>query len=121
MGTATLIRRGSALALVGASLVLASAWNGGPAAWNLLLMIAGFLLCVGALGLVAPNSMARLLAAHPAHAGAASALYGCAQFGLGGLASWLVSVTHDHTSLPMALVVFAFSGLACWAGQHLKS
>ncbi|HEX4856293.1 MAG TPA: multidrug effflux MFS transporter, partial [Limnobacter sp.] len=53
MGTAPLIRRGSALALVGASLVLASAWNGGTAAWNLLLMIAGFLLCVGALGLVA--------------------------------------------------------------------
>jgi MFS transporter, DHA1 family, multidrug resistance protein len=120
-GTALLIRIGSAIGLCGAALVMGAAWNGGSGLWQLCLMIAGFLLCVGSIGLVSPNSTAQLLGKHPANAGAASALYGCAQFGLGGLASWVVSVIHDATALPMALTVAVFIMIACWAAQRIKS
>jgi len=119
-GTTPLIQLGSALGLLGALLVLASAWNGGNLAWNLALMVFGFWLCVGSLGFVAPNTTAQLLAKHPNNAGAASALYGCAQFGLGGLASWAVSLVHDDTALPMAGAVLVFAAVACAASQRLK-
>ena len=119
-GTTPLVKTGSALGLLGALMVLVSAWNAGTASWNLGLMVAGFLLCVGSLGFVAPNTTAQLLGKHPKNAGAASALYGCAQFGLGGLASWAVSVVHDDTALPMAATVVAFAALACWASIRLK-
>jgi DHA1 family bicyclomycin/chloramphenicol resistance-like MFS transporter len=119
-GTTRLIKTGSALGLLGATVVLASAWNAGTANWNLGLMVAGFLVCVGSLGFVAPNTTAQLLGKHPKNAGAASALYGCAQFGLGGLASWVVSVVHNDTALPMAATVAAFAALAFWASRQLK-
>lgn len=119
-GTTPLIKAGSLLGLLGAALVMASAWNGGTATWNLGLMVLGFLICVGSLGFVAPNTTAQLLGKHPKNAGAASALYGCAQFGLGGMASWVVSLVHDKTALPMAATVLAFAALACWASLRLK-
>jgi len=119
-GTTLLIQVGSALGLLGALFVLASAWNGGNQPWNLGLMVSGFWLCVGSLGLVAPNTTAQLLGKHPNNAGAASALYGCAQFGLGGLASWAVSLVHDETALPMAGTVLIFAALACASSQRLK-
>jgi DHA1 family bicyclomycin/chloramphenicol resistance-like MFS transporter len=119
-GTTPLIKTGSVLGLLGALMVVASAWNAGTANWNLGLMVAGFLMCVGSLGFVAPNTTAQLLGKHPKNAGAASALYGCAQFGLGGLASWAVSVVHNGTALPMAATVVAFAALACWASTQLK-
>lgn len=120
IGTTPLIKTGSLLGLFGAALVMASAWNGGNATWNLGLMVIGFLVCVGSLGFVAPNTTAQLLGKHPKNAGAASALYGCAQFGLGGMASWVVSLVHDNTALPMAATVLAFAALACWASIRLK-
>jgi len=119
-GTTPLIKTGSMVGLVGATMVLASAFNGGSDFWNLGLMVAGFMLCVGSLGFVAPNTTAQLLGRHPKNAGAASALYGCAQFGLGGLASGAVSVVHDNTALPMAATVLVFAALACWASLQLK-
>ncbi|MFN4044928.1 multidrug effflux MFS transporter [Limnobacter sp.] len=119
-GTTPLIKVGSALGLLGALVVLASAWHAGTTSGNLGLMVVGFLLCVGSLGFVAPNTTAQLLSKHPKNAGAASALYGCAQFGLGGLASWAVSVVHDDTALPMAAAVVGFAALACWASIRLK-
>lgn len=119
-GTTVLIQLGSTLGLLGALLVLASAWNGGNLGWNLGLMVFGFWLCVGSLGFVAPNTTAQLLGKHPNNAGAASALYGCAQFGLGGLASWAVSLVHDETALPMAGTVLFFAALACVSSQQLK-
>jgi len=119
-GTTLLIQVGSALGLLSALLVLGSAWNGGNQQWNLALMVVGFWLCVGSLGFVAPNTTAQLLGKHPNNAGAASALYGCAQFGLGGLASWAVSLVHDNTALPMAGTILAFAGLACLSSQRLK-
>ncbi|MCR2746253.1 multidrug effflux MFS transporter [Limnobacter parvus] len=119
-GTTPLIKLGSGLGLLGAVLVLVSAFGGGSADWNLVLMVLGFLVCVGSLGFVAPNTTAQLLGKHPKNAGAASALYGCAQFGLGGMASWAVSLVHDNTALPMAATVLAFAALAFWASQRLK-
>jgi len=119
-GTTRLIKTGSVAGLAGALMVLGSSFNGDSALWNLSLMVAGFMLCVGSLGFVAPNTTAQLLGKHPKNAGAASALYGCAQFGLGGLASGAVSLVHDNTALPMAATVLVFAALACWASIQLK-
>ncbi len=119
-GTAALIRLGTSIAWLGTLAVALSAWVDGTSDWQIILMASGFVVAVGALGFVAPNSTAQLLDKHPRHAGAASALYGCAQFGLGGLASWAVSLLHDGTAWPMALTVIAFSSLAWWAGHRLR-
>lgn len=120
-GTTALIKTGTFLSLAGAVLVMAGAYNGGTEKWNLVLQVLGFLVCVGSLGLVAPNTVAKLLGQHPNNAGAASALYGCAQFGLGCMASLLVSLIHDDTALPMAATVLGFAALACWASRQIKN
>ncbi|HEX4844163.1 MAG TPA: multidrug effflux MFS transporter [Limnobacter sp.] len=111
-GTHVLIVRGNMASLAGALLVGVAAWllPVGPSALGT--MVAGFLLCVGSLGCVAPNTMAQLLEKHPNNAGAASALYGFAQFGLGGLASFGVSLVHNGTAQPMASLVMLFVVLA---------
>lgn len=112
LGAAKLAQQGSRWAVLGGLLVLAAAWPAQASDWTLPLMVLGFLLAVGSLGLVAPNTLAQLLAAHPNNAGAAAALYGCAQFGLGGLASGLVSAMHDGTARPLGVLVLAFLVLA---------
>jgi MFS transporter, DHA1 family, multidrug resistance protein len=119
-GTTALIRQGTTIGWMGAMAVLIASAAGNSANWPIGMMAFGFLVTVGALGFVAPNSTAQLLDKHPHHAGAASALYGCAQFGLGGLASWAVSLLHDGTAWPMAFTVIAFSSVAWWASRRLS-
>ncbi len=119
-GTATLIRQGTTIAWLGTLAVVIAAWADDATHWPIVLMALGFAVTVGALGFVAPNSTAQLLDKHPLHAGAASALYGSAQFGLGGFASWAVSLLHDGTAWPMALTVMGFASLAWWASHQLK-
>ncbi|MCQ8896910.1 multidrug effflux MFS transporter [Limnobacter humi] len=115
LGPAKLALWGSRWALAGGLLVALAALPGQTDQWNLAGMALGFLMAVGSIGWVSPNTMAQLLAAHPKNAGAASALYGCAQFGLGGLASVGVSWLHDGTARPMAAFVMVFLLLAAWA------
>lgn len=119
-GTLALIRQGTSIAWFGTLAVAIAAYAEGTATWQMMVMVLGFVVAVGALGFVAPNSTAQLLDKHPNHAGAASALYGCAQFGLGGLASWAVSLLHDGTAWPMALTVISFASVAWWASHRLR-
>lgn len=116
-GTARLAAIGAWAALFGAMLVVMGGWNSGTSWINLSLIASGLLVAVGALGLVAPNTVAQLLGAHPNNAGAASALYGFAQFGLGGVASLAVSLTEDGSAKPMAALVFGFLLVAAFLAQ----
>ncbi|UKT65588.1 multidrug effflux MFS transporter [Pedobacter mucosus] len=74
--------------------------------------IALFLAC---LGLINPNAAALSLAPFSKNAGSASALMGALQMGLGALASVMVSLSTDHSVIPMPLVMTsaAFIALFC--------
>jgi len=64
-------------------------------------------------GFVAPNTMALAMSPYGASAGAASALLGTLQFGLGAAAGGLVSLFGNGTAVPFAAVI-AGCGLAAF-------
>lgn len=68
-----------------------------------------FLACQG---FTFPNASALALAPFTYNAGSASALLGCIQMATGALASYFVSVFHNNTPLPMALVMAACATIA---------
>lgn len=114
-GTLTLIRWGSLVCLTGACLVGVGVYPKEPSTLSLVLTAAGLFLGVGSIGLIAPNTAARLLTTHKERAGAASAVYGCAQFGLGAVASATTAAWHDGTARPMGImfVLLAFAAAGC--------
>lgn len=118
-GTTRLVQWGALTGLGGALLVLAGSWSGTAEVANLALLIAGFALCVGSLGFVSPNASAQLLHQHANNAGAASALFGSLQFGLGGMASGLVSLMDNSNAQSMSAVVLVFAALSTWASRRL--
>jgi DHA1 family bicyclomycin/chloramphenicol resistance-like MFS transporter len=64
-------------------------------------------------GLVNPNAVALSLAPFSKHTGSAASLSGSFRMAIGGIASALVSVFHNHTAIPMIAVMVGciFSGL----------
>ncbi|WP_263140604.1 multidrug effflux MFS transporter [Pseudomonas sp. RIT-PI-AD] len=72
------------------------------ALWPLLIPLFG---CIASLGCIIPNASACAMAGQGRHAGSASALLGCLQFGVAALAAAMVGVLHDGSALPMALVI----------------
>ena len=62
---------------------------------------------VAAVGLVLPNATALSLADYPHAAGSASALFGLAQFGLGGAVVPLAGVAGGDTALPLGITAAA--------------
>lgn len=69
-------------------------------------VLPGMFLTMAAVGLVLPNATALALSGRAANVtGAASALLGLAQTGIGGLAAPLAGVAGAHTAVPMGVVV----------------
>ncbi|EWC42463.1 Bcr/CflA family multidrug efflux MFS transporter [Stutzerimonas stutzeri] len=68
-------------------------------------VVLALLFYVSVTGLLGANCLASLLGEYPNHAGAAAGLAVATQFGLGMLASALVSAWHDGTPLPMSLII----------------
>jgi DHA1 family bicyclomycin/chloramphenicol resistance-like MFS transporter len=62
---------------------------------------------LGTVGIIATNTVSGLLDRHPRHAGAASALFGVAQFGLGALSAVGVGLVSVGPLLTMTLVMAA--------------
>lgn len=60
---------------------------------------------VSSIGFIAPNTAALAMANYPDSAGAASALIGLLQFGIGGLVAPLAGIGGDDTALPMAMLI----------------
>lgn len=67
------------------------------------------LLFVAGHGIMSPNVTALSMAPFTRHAGSASALLGSFRLGIAGFVSALVSVLHDGTSLPMAIIMLSCS------------
>ncbi|UVJ44603.1 multidrug effflux MFS transporter [Pseudomonas sp. LS1212] len=72
------------------------------ALWPLLIPL---FVCIASLGCIIPNASASAMNGQGARAGSASALLGCLQFSVAAGAASLVSILHDGSALPMALVI----------------
>jgi DHA1 family bicyclomycin/chloramphenicol resistance-like MFS transporter len=93
-------------AIVGLTLLMLSL-TGTLGLYSIIILIFCFLACQG---FVFPNTSALALNPFSGLAGSASALLGSIQLGIGAIASILVSVFHDSSTLPMisfAILLFA--------------
>ena len=111
----------AALAGVGSGLSLLAALGlwlavGNPAAG--MMVVAMLFVVVATTGLLGANCVGLLLARYPQNAGAAAALFGSAQFGLGMWASAAVAHAHDPDGRRMAMVILGCA-LASFAGYLL--
>ena len=98
------------LAMAGASaLMLVMAASGVHAQW---LITPVLFIALSTVGIIAANTVAGLLERHPDHAGAASALFGVAQFGLGALSAALVGLISANALITMVGVMSLAAGLA---------
>lgn len=81
-------------------------------------VILGLFVVVSMTGLLGANCVGLLMARYPQNAGAAAALFGASQFGLGMLASATVSYVHSPDGRGMAWVIVVVSGFALlgWLG-----
>lgn len=75
-------------------------------------VIASLFVVVSMTGLLGANCVGLLMARYPNNAGAAAALFGAAQFGLGMLASASVNLQHDGSGRPMAWAITIASALS---------
>lgn len=103
-GAAAMAGTGSLCGLAGAVL-LAGAMQAGEAAWPA--VVGGLFVVVSMTGLLGANCVGLLMARYPQNAGAAAALFGSSQFGLGMWASAAVNYFHDGSGRPMAWVILA--------------
>ena len=107
-GPAVMAGIGSALGFAGA-LLLWMAIAGGDL---LPVVIVGLFIVVSMTGLLGANCVGLLMARHAQSAGAAAALFGASQFGLGMLASAAVGYHHDGSGRPMAWVILATASMS---------
>src|SRR5699024_7196904 len=83
---------------------------------GIMAVVVTLFIAVGPVGMTSANAIAGLLNLYPKNAGAASALFGVAQFGFGALAGILTGVLYTGTPVAMALamVIMAASSLIAW-------
>jgi DHA1 family bicyclomycin/chloramphenicol resistance-like MFS transporter len=99
VGPRALLDAGVRLSALGGLGLLASVVGGAGLAG----VLPSLFLIVATMGLVLPNSTALALHDHPRVAGSASALFGVAQFGLGGAVAPLAGVAGGDTALPLGI------------------
>lgn len=102
IGTQRLLVAGASLAAASGLLLMFAGLTGIGGLTLVVLALLGFVSVTGVLG---ANCMASLLAHFPDRAGAAAGIAVATQFGLGALASALVSTLHDGTPFTMSLLV----------------
>ncbi len=98
------VRVGSAIMAVGGLSMAALASSG---IFSIAAILGPMMVVAAGIGIVMPYGMAGAMSAHPKIAGAASALFGLAQFGLAALGMVLMSAVRDGTQIPMAWVMAA--------------
>ncbi|WP_440996540.1 Bcr/CflA family multidrug efflux MFS transporter [Arhodomonas sp. SL1] len=74
---------------------------------------------VGMVGLVGANTVTGLLDSYPDHAGAASALFGFFQFGLGAAAGGMTALVGIGAAADMAVVMSFCAGISVLAAAYL--
>lgn len=111
-----LVRRFGAMRMAGAGSVLG--FVGALWLWFAMVgeslsgVIAGLFVVVSVTGLLGANCVGLLMARYERNAGAAAALFGAAQFGLGMLASGTLSYLRDRDGRTMAAVILVLGGLS---------
>lgn len=115
LGIAKLLTAGASLAAISGVLLLISS---GLAIGGLSLVVICLLGYVSVTGVLGANCMAGLLAAFPDRAGAAAGVAISTQFGLGALASSLVSWLHQGSPLLMASIM-AVTGVGAFLALRL--
>ncbi len=98
------VRVGSAVMAVGGLSMAALAFSG---IFNVAAILGPMMVVAAGIGIVMPYGMAGAMSANPRIAGAASALFGLAQFGLAALGTVVISLVRDGTQIPMAVVMAA--------------
>lgn len=114
-GTQRLLVIGAGLAATSGLLLLFAGFTGVGGLPLIVIALLGFVSVTGVLG---ANCMASLLACFPERAGAAAGIAIAIQFGLGALASFLVSNLHDGTPLTMSLLI-GLAGVASFTSLAL--
>lgn len=99
----------TSLAALAALALLAVAASGAGGLWS---VAATLFLFVSSLGILGPNSTALALEHHGQRAGLASAVLGSLQFTIAAGAAAAVSAQHEHSAVPMALVVAIAASLS---------
>lgn len=107
-GPAVMAGVGSGLGFVGALLL----WVAAGVNDALPAVIGGLFVVVSMTGLLGANCVGLLMARYPQNAGAAAALFGASQFGLGMLASATISYFHGPNGRAMAWVILVVSGIS---------
>ena len=105
--TAVLAVMGIALAVLG--------WTGAGGLWPLLVAL---FLYASTIGLTLPNSSALALLTQQQNVGAAAALLGVLQFGVGAAAALAVGALEDGTARPMGLVI-GLCGVGAFLARRL--
>lgn len=100
-GAAAMAGTGSFFGFLGALILLSAVGVPG----GLPAVIGGLFLVVSMTGLLGANCVGILMSRYPNNTGAAAALFGASQFGLGMLASAAVSYHHDGSGRPMAWAI----------------
>lgn len=109
LGAATLAGAGSLAGLLAALVMNVALLGAAPAmGW----VVGALAVAVSVTGLLGANCVGLLMQRFAQASGAAAALFGASQFGLGMLASAAVSALHDGSGRPMGWVM-----LACLAGS----
>lgn len=93
---------GSAVSLLAAAAFLLADVTGHLTVWT---MIVPMVVYAAATGVAAPNTVSGAISADPARIGAAAGLYGFLQMSFGALCTFIVSLWHDGTALPVALIL----------------
>ncbi|CAB3745934.1 Bcr/CflA family multidrug efflux MFS transporter [Paraburkholderia humisilvae] len=102
----------SCVASLFVALVCLTGWGG---LWSI---VFGLFFVVGMVGLLSANCVTDLMHRYPSNAGAAAALFGAVQFGLGALASLAVGLWRDGSPQGMGVTI-AVCGVLCYVGRVL--
>lgn len=110
-GAAAMAGVGASFGFCGAVLLWLSGGEG------LLPVLAGLFVVVSMTGLQGANCVGLLMARYPQNAGAAAALFGASQFGLGMISSAAISYLHNPagTAMPQVILTVSTLSLAGWS------
>jgi DHA1 family bicyclomycin/chloramphenicol resistance-like MFS transporter len=111
-GSGSIMRTSVRCLLAATSFMLVAAVFG---PWGFLSIAVPVFLSMSTHGFTQPNAIVGALSRHAAHAGAASALMGTMQFGLGAISGLTVGLLSDGTARPMAalMVCGALAAVVC--------
>ncbi|MGS1038769.1 Bcr/CflA family multidrug efflux MFS transporter [Burkholderia glumae] len=115
LGSLRLISAASLVSSIASFAVAFFALTGIGGLWSI---VAGLFFVVGVIGLLSANCSTDLMHRYPHNAGAAAAVFGAMQLGLGAVASAVVGLLADGTPFCMGVTI-AITGALCLMGRRL--